>query len=70
MRFSARKIIYLSLFVPQLSFAQKENASLERIDQMLSSKAKSVTEILQDPAYMKLHSLTPFREIIKNTSNH
>ena len=68
MRFSARKIIYLSLFVPQLSFAQNENASLERIDQMLSSKAKSVTEILQDPAYMKLHSLTPFREIIKKNA--
>jgi len=62
------RIVYFFLIIPKLSFCQNENALLQQVDKQLSTNAKSVTEILQDPAYMKLHSLTAFREVIKKNA--
>jgi protocatechuate 3,4-dioxygenase beta subunit len=65
---SALKILLLTAICPQLSFSQNENAALQQVNKQLSSKERSVTDILQDPAYMNLHSLTTFREIIKKNA--
>jgi protocatechuate 3,4-dioxygenase beta subunit len=53
---------------PILIKAQVDNKTLEQIEKQLASKAKSVSEVLIDPAYMKLHSLTSFRNIIKKNA--
>jgi protocatechuate 3,4-dioxygenase beta subunit len=58
----------LFLIIPSLSFCQNENGLLQQVDKQLSTNTKSVTEILQDPAYMKLHSLTVFRDVIKKNA--
>ncbi len=47
-----------------VSSAQDAQPALKAAEQLLTS-GKKVTDILTDPSYMPLHSLTSFREIIK-----
>jgi len=54
--------------LPFISNAQEENRSIEKIEAQLASNSKSVSDVLMDPAYMKLHSLSPFREVIKKNA--
>ncbi len=56
--------IFLFVITSCSSSAQDASAELKQAEQQLSS-GKSVTEILTNPSYMKLHSLTSFRDLIK-----
>jgi len=44
---------------------QDTAAIISQLDKDLVTKQKTISGLLSDPAYMYLHSLTPFREIIK-----
>lgn len=47
------------------SCAQEMSAQLRSIEQKLSSKQSTITQILTDASYMQLHSQAEFRELIK-----
>ena len=68
MRTSITNIFFLILIIPQLTYSQNENAALQQIEKQLATNKKSVSQILEDPSYMKLHSLTPFRQLIKQNA--
>lgn len=57
--------IALLLAVPIASCAQDEEKLVKQLDQQLSAGSKSVTQVLTDPSYMKLHSLTNFRHVVR-----
>jgi protocatechuate 3,4-dioxygenase beta subunit len=63
-----KSVIILFSILPILSQAQDEVNTLEKIESQINSRSKSISEILMDPSYMKLHSLTSFREIIKKNA--
>lgn len=50
------------------SMGQDTEMMIYRLDKDLAGKQKTISGILSDPAYMHLHSLTPFREIIKKNA--
>jgi len=59
-------IFILALFLfAQNIIAQDNDQKISSLDQQLSSGKISISKILGDPAYMNLHSLTPFRQMIK-----
>jgi len=47
------------------SMGQDTAMVIAALDKDLSNNQKTVSAVLSDPAYMYLHALTPFREIIK-----
>src|SRR5580765_3550983 len=64
-----KKVLLTFLIIfPFCSGAQDEKALISEIDNQLSSGAKTVSQVLTDPAYMKLHSLASFREIIRKNA--
>ncbi len=63
-----KKLFIALLILPFGVSAQDEQKLLEQIDKQLSAGSKSVSEILTDPAYMKLHSLTNFRGVIRKNA--
>lgn len=44
-------------------------AIISNLDKDLVTKQKTISGLLSDPAFMYLHSLTPFREIIKKNAD-
>jgi len=64
------KKLYVTVLIifPLAVSAQDEQKLMEQIDKQLSGGSKSVSEILTDPAYMKLHSLSNFRAVIKKNA--
>jgi protocatechuate 3,4-dioxygenase beta subunit len=63
------KYILLSLFSFPLSFfGQDVNKIIESIDLRLKKKEITVTNVLTSDSLVYLHSLTPFREVIKNNA--
>src|SRR3954468_4378906 len=64
-----KKLFFTALLVlPFGSRAQDERKKIGEIDQQLASNAKSVSDVLMDPTYMKLHSLTSFRDVIRKNA--
>ena len=62
-------IFILAFFLSALTaIAQDPDQKITSLDQQLSSGKTSISKILSDPAYMNLHSLTPFRELIKKNA--
>ncbi len=57
--------IFYCLFASCISTAQDKDKQLQDIDAALSAQQKSISNVLSDDNYLSLHSLTPFREIIK-----
>src|SRR5438132_10404156 len=62
-----KHLFYISCFLlfAKLLFAQNQSSQLKSIEQKLSSGQTGITQILTDSSYMKLHSQTEFRELIK-----
>lgn len=64
-----KQVIYISsfwcLFFPALLSAQEIAPVLQKLEIQLSSKTISCSSILQDTAYMYLHSKTEFRNLVK-----
>ena len=52
-----------------LSSAQDGNQQLQKIESALSASQVTISQVLSDEKYMKLHPLTAFREIIKKYAN-
>lgn len=52
-----------------LLIGRDTTAIIAKIDKELQSKAKTPSQVLTDPGLMYLHSLTPFREVIKKNAN-
>ena len=64
-----KKFFVISIMIfPLAVSAQDEQKLLEQIDKQLGAGSKSVSEILTDPAYMKLHSLSNFRAIVRKNA--
>ena len=58
--------LFIFLFVtPFCLFCQNTNKALTEIDTKLAKGQTSISAVLTDPAYLYLHSQTPFRQIIK-----
>src|SRR6185295_13153742 len=58
------------LLALQLSLmAQDPSAQLTTVEQKLSARGSDISDILGDKAFMPLHSLTAFRDIIKKYAN-
>ena len=49
--------------------AQDPSAQLTTVEQKLSARGSDISDILGDKAFMPLHSLTAFRDIIKKYAN-
>ena len=64
MKFKLIFIFVLFLFAHNI-IAQDNDQRINSLDQQLGSGKISISKILSDPAYMNLHSLTPFRQMIK-----
>ena len=59
-------IFILIFFLSELTVsAQDSDQKIKSLDQQLSAGNTSISKILSDPANMNLHTLTPFREMIK-----
>jgi protocatechuate 3,4-dioxygenase beta subunit len=56
---------FLCLFFPVFLVAQDITPVLQKLEKQLSSKSISCSNILQDDAYMYLHSQTAFRNLLK-----
>jgi len=55
--------------LPSLLYGQGRADVIAGIDKDLSEKRKTISEVLADTGLMYLHSLTPFREVIKKNAN-
>ena len=62
-----RYLLFVFWFLMQnvSCFAQDQSAQLKLLEQKLSSGGTTITQILINPLYVKLHSQTEFRELIK-----
>lgn len=60
----AAVILFCSL-VPLTGSCQNRAAIINRIDLQLKTAQTSITKVLSSDSFMYLHSLTPFREVIK-----
>jgi len=49
----------------QTIIAQDSDQKIKSLDQQLSAGSTTISKILSDPANMSLHTLSPFREMIK-----
>ncbi|MBL7703662.1 MAG: hypothetical protein JNM14_15535 [Ferruginibacter sp.] len=65
MNFLARTILTLLLFLPGNLPAQDTNEVLKNLENVLTGRQVTVSNILSDEKYMYLHSQTGFRELIK-----
>ncbi|HXB43954.1 MAG TPA: hypothetical protein VNV85_07845 [Puia sp.] len=68
MTFKNLSILLILCFWISLVFSQETTAVISNIDKELISKRKTFSEVLTDTALMYLHSLTPFREVIKRNA--
>jgi protocatechuate 3,4-dioxygenase beta subunit len=58
------------IFLVALQLHSQDAApAISAVDKALGSKAKTISDILSDNALMHLHSMTPFRELIKKYAN-
>lgn len=66
-----KRIICILAFCFQafLLYSQDTSLVISNIDKDLVSKKKTISDILTDSRLMYLHSLTPFREVIKKNAN-
>lgn len=58
-------IIIAACFTSPIGFAQDVTTIIKDIDQQLKKGTTTITKVLTSESYMYLHSLTPFREVIK-----
>lgn len=61
-------ILLINFFLAFPVFGQDPSATISTIDKELNSGKKTVSDILKDTGFMFLHSLTPFREVIKRNA--
>ena len=59
---------FLSLVFAITAKSQTTNDTIKDIGNKLSGGETSVSEILSNKSYMQLHSLTPFRQVIKQNA--
>jgi len=66
-----KRIITLFIFCFQtlLSHSQDTTLVISNVDKDLNSRRKTISDVLDDSKLMYLHSLTPFREVIKKNAN-
>lgn len=66
-----KRIITLFVFCLQtlLSHSQDTALIISNVDKDLNSSRKTISDILSDSKLMYLHSLTPFRDVIKKNAN-
>jgi len=64
MKFRLIVLVFLTLFLHPIK-AQENDQKINTLDQQLSNGKITSSKILSDPAYMTLHSLTPFRQMIR-----
>jgi protocatechuate 3,4-dioxygenase beta subunit len=57
-------ILFCSI-IPQMAACQNSSDVISNIDQQLKEGKTTITKILSSDSLMYLHSLTPFREVIK-----
>ena len=62
-----KRIITLFVFCLQtlLSHSQDTALVISTVDKDLNSSRKTISDVLSDSKLMYLHSLTPFRDVIK-----
>ena len=66
-----KRIITLFVFCLQtlLSHSQDTALVISTVDKDLNSSRKTISDVLSDSKLMYLHSLTPFRDVIKKNAN-
>jgi len=55
----------LCSIIPQMAACQNSGDAISNIDQQLKQGKTTITKVLSSDSLMYLHSLTPFREVIK-----
>ncbi len=65
MNFLTRTILALLIFQSCILYAQDTNEVLKKLENGLAGKQVSISNILSDEKYMKLHAQNYFRELIK-----
>ena len=60
----------LVCFLPFLVLTQDTSGVIAKIDKDLINKKKTISNVLTDTGLMYLHSLTPFRAVVRVRTNH